>query len=194
MATSFRSLAVTMLVVAVAGCAPGSKMKVVPVSGKVTYKGAAVSGATVTFLPQSEGGEGSKAVHAATAVTDAQGAYKLVTMETMAKPLDGAVPGKYNVTVTKFGSAGGIDAMMGAGKKITADAVAQMSDDEKRAMAGQKSGLPVAGSSQSDSAALLESQAKSELPEKYGKAAESGLTFEVKDGGPQVYDIPLTEE
>jgi hypothetical protein len=192
MAISIRSLAVTMLLVAVSGCAPGSKLKTVPVSGKVTFKGNPVSDATVTFMPPGETGQ---AVHAASAMTDAQGVYKLVTMETPTKPLDGVPPGKYDVTVTKFAGAGAVDAARAA-KKMTPDAMKDMSPEELKAMAGQKGGIPAAPSEggEANSAAWKESQPKSELPERYGDPKQSGLTFDVKAGGPQTYDIPLTEE
>jgi hypothetical protein len=61
----------------------------VPVSGKVTYKGAPVEGAIVTFVPEGNG-------RTATATTRAGGAYSLTTVDS-----PGAMPGKYKVTVAK---------------------------------------------------------------------------------------------
>ena len=61
-----------------------------PVKGTITYKGAPVEGATVTFHPASGG-------KAAFGMTDAQGVYQLTTQA----PQDGAVPGEYTVTVSK---------------------------------------------------------------------------------------------
>ena len=65
------------------------------VSGKVTYDGNSVEGATVVLVPSSQGGK------PATGLTDASGMFKLRTFETD----DGALPGEYKVTVTKLKSA-----------------------------------------------------------------------------------------
>jgi hypothetical protein len=64
--------------------------KPLSVSGKVTLKGEPVAGATVVFQPDGHS-------QAATGQTDSTGAYKLQTYS----PNDGAVPGKYKVTITK---------------------------------------------------------------------------------------------
>src|SRR6185436_15007727 len=72
------------------GCGGGSDLPhTVPVSGKVTYKGQAVGGATVLFT-----GEGG--VRTATAITASDGSYHLMTLDAK-----GAMPGKYAVVVTK---------------------------------------------------------------------------------------------
>jgi hypothetical protein len=72
------------------GCSGGSTISgTVPVSGKVTYKGQPVSGASVTFI-----GEGE--ARSAAAMTTADGSYKLMTLDS-----EGAVPGKYRVVVDK---------------------------------------------------------------------------------------------
>lgn len=63
-----------------------------PASGKVTYKGSPVEGATVVLSPSSEGGK------PASGLTDASGMFKLRTFETD----DGAIAGEYKVTVTKL--------------------------------------------------------------------------------------------
>jgi hypothetical protein len=78
------------------GCNSGSVSGTVPVSGKVTYKGAPVEGAIITFVPEGEG-------RAATATTGAGGVFSLTTVDA-----SGALPGKYKVTVDKveYGAAG----------------------------------------------------------------------------------------
>ena len=83
------ALAITLTLVALTGCPATNELGTVPVSGKVTYKGEAVEGATVSFL-----GEGNE--RPATAVSGAGGDYKLMTLT-----YDGAVPGKYSVLVEK---------------------------------------------------------------------------------------------
>jgi len=82
-------LAVLILVVGTIGCGQG-RPKTVPVSGTVTLDGQPVDGASVTFYPASGG-------RPAMGTTDAQGNFTLTTFEKG----DGAIPGTYNVTVTK---------------------------------------------------------------------------------------------
>jgi hypothetical protein len=71
------------------GCAPSNPLGAVPVTGKVTYKGQPVEGATVSFIP---GGD----ARPATAITTTSGAYRLMTLDT-----PGAMPGPYTVVVRK---------------------------------------------------------------------------------------------
>jgi hypothetical protein len=59
------------------------------VSGHVTYKDKPVPGAMVTFIPDQAG------AHAATAMTDEKGYYRLGTFE----KADGALTGKHRVTI-----------------------------------------------------------------------------------------------
>ena len=70
------------------GCGSDGLGKRYAVSGRVTYKGAALPSGTITFLP-----EDSKAKAAVGTITD--GNYSLTTLS----PGDGAFPGKYQVTV-----------------------------------------------------------------------------------------------
>jgi hypothetical protein len=73
-----------------AGCSESNSLGTVPVTGKVTYKGQAVEGATVSFM-----GEGD--ARPATAVTAANGSYELMTLD-----YRGAMPGNYAVVVRKM--------------------------------------------------------------------------------------------
>jgi len=74
---------------ALPGCGDGTGLaKRYPVSGKVTYKGAPVEKGRISFAPASADGR----------VADGQienGYYRLTTLA----PDDGALPGKYKVTV-----------------------------------------------------------------------------------------------
>ena len=63
----------------------------VPAKGTVTYKGQPVEGARVVFSPVAPG------EHAATATTGSGGEFRVGTLESA----DGAVPGKYNVGISK---------------------------------------------------------------------------------------------
>jgi hypothetical protein len=71
------------------GCDSGSVSGTVPASGKVTYKGAPVEGAIVTFVPEGNG-------RTATATSGVGGVFSLATVDAA-----GALPGKYKVTVDK---------------------------------------------------------------------------------------------
>jgi hypothetical protein len=72
-----------------AGCSDGGVLGTIPVGGKVSYKGAPVAGATVTFMGQGD-------ARPAVAVTEADGTYRLKTLDS-----EGALPGIYSVLVTK---------------------------------------------------------------------------------------------
>lgn len=61
-----------------------------PATGSVSLDGTPVAGATVTLVPQAGG-------HAAVAVTDSSGGFRLTTFQAG----DGAVAGTYGVTVEK---------------------------------------------------------------------------------------------
>jgi hypothetical protein len=73
------------------GCAQDAGVPTFPVSGTVTLNGAPAAGIAVSFVPD---GSGESAV----GVTDATGKYTLTTR----KSGDGAVPGRYKVTMAKY--------------------------------------------------------------------------------------------
>lgn len=75
------------LALAVMGCSGSSGLA--PVTGKVTYLGQPVAGATILFM-------GDGAVRPATAVSASDGAYSLRTQDA-----SGAAPGPYTVVVSK---------------------------------------------------------------------------------------------
>jgi hypothetical protein len=85
-----------LALVALGGCGAGGP-SLYEVKGKVTHNGAAVSGATLTFM----NAEGKMS----TGTTNAQGEYALVTF---GRP--GALPGDYKVGITKIGNMAGAPA------------------------------------------------------------------------------------
>jgi len=189
MAILFRSMTATLLLcVVVAGCAQGSKLKVVPVTGKVTFNDQPLADASVAFMQEAPAGA---KIYTAIGRTDAQGMYKLVTMDGT-KPIDGAVPGKYMVTVTKVAPSQG-----GAGAAFAGLSQAEIQEKMKTMspteMANQTKGVPTAGAEgQSEASKALEGV--SEIPTKYGNPKESGLTADVQSSGPpQTFDFPLTK-
>lgn len=186
LAKMYLSPIIGCLLLAALGCGPGSKLKTVPVSGNVTYKGAPVEGAMVAFLHEVEV---QTATHTAIGKTDSQGVYKLMTFETPAKPLDGAAPGKYMVTVTKTSDAPP-GAMMAAG--MDRDKIKDMSPQDRAKMSAQSSGVPTPGKT-GTSESIEALQPKSEVPKRYGNPNESKLVAEVTASGPQTFNFELTE-
>lgn len=89
-----RTLAAAFALVGLAGCggADVDRPDTYAVTGVVTLDGTPVEGATVTFNPESR--EGTPAF----GKTAADGTYQLTTFEAA----DGAIPGNYVVTATKY--------------------------------------------------------------------------------------------
>lgn len=90
------NVALALVLIATVGCSskPKDQPNLAPVSGRVTFKGKPVEGATVAF-------HGAKSPRAASGRTDGDGRYKL----TMFNTNDGAVLGENVVTIMKVNSA-----------------------------------------------------------------------------------------
>ncbi len=73
------------------GCGAGDHPDTYPVGGVVTLNGQPVAEATVNFFPVAEG-------QSSVGRTDAQGRYELTTFD----PGDGALPGEYQVAISKY--------------------------------------------------------------------------------------------
>jgi hypothetical protein len=88
-------LVMGMAIVASGGCGPAkpvsNRPQTHPATGKLSLAGQPLAAATVTFRPE---GKGSGCA----GISDASGGFKLSTFAAG----DGALPGKYRVTVTKF--------------------------------------------------------------------------------------------
>ena len=127
------------------GCSPeGATLEgTVPVSGTVTQNGQPLEGAAVTFVP-TDGGR------SASGMTDASGKFSLTTLD----PGDGALPGSYQVTITKKET---------VGKEYT--------QEEANAYYAEHQTQPPAP------------EIKNVLDEKYAQPETSGLTAEVAEGG-----------
>jgi hypothetical protein len=92
-----RSLLVLVLAVYVPGGCSNAQKPLIPVTGKVTYKGYALQQGTVVFSPDpSKGGGGDIAV----GKIQRDGTYSLMTGDAF-----GAAPGWYRVTVTALAGA-----------------------------------------------------------------------------------------
>lgn len=80
-----------MGLLALGGCGGSDRPLIVPVGGKIVYKGEPVEGAKVTFHPTGE------SPRKPIGTTNANGEFRLTTFDTN----DGAPPGEYVVTVYK---------------------------------------------------------------------------------------------
>lgn len=180
--TSLNRTVVVALVVcwAAVGCRPKSKITTVPVSGKVTYKDVPLEGATVAFVlarPDSEASRSSPS----SGVTNSDGVYKLVTFESLARPVDGAVPGKYKVTITKRAV---------AAPMVTGDPTEQDMSKMAAEMAQKMSQAPLPPGANQGRTTGPE---KSEIPQRYSDPATTDLEANVLETGAQVFDFPLTD-
>lgn len=86
----FVSSGVACLAIFATGCSSGNP-ETFPAAGKVTYKGATLQSGIVQLVPDGSG-------NAATGQIQTDGTFKLGTFEKE----DGAVPGKYKVSVQVF--------------------------------------------------------------------------------------------
>jgi hypothetical protein len=164
-----RGLWLCLVAALCSGCNSTSNPDTYAVTGKVTKTGQPVAGATVTFVPQSADGR------AASGMTDASGVYKLTTFESG----DGALPGSYKVSITKFPAAetSGLTAPAENPSSADIDAIYKAMEAKGEYTSGGKQ--PVAEAP------------KNELNDKFANPETSGLTAEVKSDGANNYDFPV---
>jgi len=142
----------------VAGCGDAAREgpETVKVIGTVTLDGEPLAGAHVTFSPKTAGPP-------AFGETDDQGRFSLQTFE----PGDGAIAGKYLITVTKMASQGAIEFEDEAAKE---EYLRQHGDQA--------------------------SQVKfvNDVPDKYSNRKTSGLTAEISIGAKNHVELELTSK
>ncbi len=107
-----RKLCLVGFFLLIVGCGEGNGT--IPVSGIVKMDGQPVVDASVSFIPQSEGGQ------QATGTTDASGKFVLSTVD----PRDGAMPGKYKVVIAPNTRVDEAQDGMSADEAMAADAAA----------------------------------------------------------------------
>lgn len=157
MAVALSGLAVAAIVLGGACNRGASKPKTYPVTGTVSLNGQPVPGATVNFTPKEQAPPGQSGPQAASAVTDEQGKYQIGTF---AKG-DGALPGEYLVSVTKY--EGGAPAAGGSGSE----------EEYRPPLPGEEAPVP-----------------KNVLPPQYANPNTSGLSVKV-EAKANTYDITL---
>lgn len=141
-----------VVAIAICGCGSGNP-DTAPATGSVTYNGKPVEGASVQFSPEETGGKG------ASGKTDASGNFTLTSYEEG----DGAVPGKYKVTIYKRD-----------------ESAVKTAEEEHDAAGGAAADAPSAAP-------------KELLPVKYKKIETSGLTAEVKADTDNTFKFELTD-
>lgn len=96
----FRVLYSACTVVAVLGCGGTTAPDwpdVVPVTGEVTQDGKPLSSARVMFIPS-----GDTVGPGGSALTDESGKFTATSMSADGKQIDGLIPGKYKVAISRF--------------------------------------------------------------------------------------------
>ena len=140
------------------GCKKGSGLPTVDVTGTVLLDGEPVEGATVLFKPTAEGGRG------ASGVTNAEGVYKLTTAEKD----DGALPGSYQVAITKrLVDDDGLPDEVDPDSEESLDNLYNKLDPSK------------------------DQESKNSIAEMYANPAGSGLTATVKESGENKFDFEV---
>jgi hypothetical protein len=167
---SIKAIALSSLAAVLMGCAGGEGFPATAkVTGKVTYNGAAVANAAVSFSPVGSG-------NAAAGVTDATGAYTLTTFRSG----DGAVPGKYKVIISKTEQA------------VTVSTAVGTADDPSAAYAAaEAAGADVFGTGKKTAAAKKDTGPKELLPVKYKSVDSTDLQADVSTAGPNNFDFDL---
>jgi hypothetical protein len=192
MSILFRCAAASVATLALCGCTKGTTLKTVQVTGKVTYKDQPLEGATVAFVKEVQAGE---VAHPASGKTDAQGMYKLVSFESPSKPVDGVVPGKYKVTVTKQTTDAPVMGFNGMSPEEIAKKMGGATDDDRAKMASQAGGKTPAATKTGQNEASQEGMPKTEslIPLRYSNAKETDLEADVKESGAQTINFDLKE-
>jgi len=162
-----RLVAAAYLLVGLVGCSGSSSVDSVAVTGTVTFKGAPIEGATVSFTPQGPG------LRAAFGTTDSSGRFSLTTL----KPGDGAMAGLYNVTIEKA-----------SGAAAASGPPAGVDPASPEGMAAAR-----AAYEENKAKGLKEPEPANLLPAKYKSAETSGLKADVQASGGNDFTFALTE-
>jgi hypothetical protein len=147
------------------GCSGDGLEPVYPVSGTITFKGKPVEGAIVAFSPTTGG-------QAASGTSDASGVYKLTTRDSG----DGALVGKYVVTVAKY------DTKLEPKAPAKTPAKTASGDSGQLADPYDITNEYPTGYNEMQASEIAASLSKNLLPPRYANPNASKLEAEVKEG------------
>lgn len=187
------SLCFSIALAVAVGCNTAPDLPTVPVTGTITMNGEPVAGAQVVFLQKPGTMEGKPA----SGVTDDEGKFTLKTYLNPKQSPEGALPGEYDVTVTRIvgppapTGPGGAGDLMNFGKMAEGKEKSML--DEKTAKANVDSGKTGPEAAKGMDSMYGIQAAKNTLPGRYANQGESGLTATVKEGGQEPFAFDLTE-
>lgn len=161
--------------VPLASCNRAPTVATYPISGKITLRGKALEGATVTFSNTNPDAP------SAGATTDSQGNFRVSTYIGPQQVYSGAVAGDYAVVITKLSSAA---ASSGSDRMSKM----QNASDEERQRIMQEQWQPIMDQAQTGSR-----KPKSEIPERYTNSMTTPLKVTVVVGENPPYDWDLTD-
>ena len=158
---------VGLFALAIVGCG-SAPSDIAKTTGKVTYKGASVEGATVTMAT-----EDNKKI--ATAITDSEGSFTMMT-QVGQKSYEGAPLGLVKVTITKFADMG----------------VGEVDYDDPTAVDSMYQQMLEEHGDGSEEGTL---ESSNELPGKYAATMTSGLTKTIEaDPAQNVFTFDVEDE
>lgn len=164
--------ATTILALSVAGCNRGPSLSgTVSVSGTVTYNGTPLAGANVGFIPKDPEGK------AASGLTDADGKFQLSTYLAGSTQASGALPGDYEVSVSKYETSLGFDPATGQSKMPQPTGKVDPATSQGHVLPGGGMMAPP----------------KQLVPAKYVNSKTSGFTATVKPSGNDPFNFELTD-
>ena len=172
-----RILPLALLAAGMIGCAGESGPPTYKVSGVVTLDGQPVEGAVISFLDEKGG------PYNAVATSGADGKYELTTFEKG----DGAVEGKYNIMVTKYGKEDEVSP-----NKTPADAGGATVEEGNTEAYEDAYGEAMEGAAQGG---WRPPKTWNDLPDKYANVGTSGLTYTVtSDQSEHTVDLTLVSK
>ena len=179
--SAFSALCASMTIALVAtGCGgPDPSAGCIPVSLTVTMKGQPVEGAQVTF---SADGEGARTCQG---TTDENGKAVVGTFSTD----DGALPGKYKVSVSKATEKGGLAGLADPSLASTDNTTGDQTKGNMPSMGSADPTKSYLGQMEGDSF----KEADSALPKKYANVDTSGLQYSGQAPGPNDFTVDLKE-
>lgn len=147
-----------------------------PLTGKVTLDGQPVEGASVMLRPV---GDPAK-THSARATSGPDGTFVVHTFFSASQDPEGAVPGKYQVSVVKYEQSGGGAVSAESHGAAGADTEAMKKAYQQGARRSGPGGHSAQGPGRAAAMAGLGGQ--NLLPPQYADPTTSGLEVEVKEG------------